>query len=96
MVRGELQHLDCIDGFLDELRRELCPEAVAVEKEKLKLTIRELSKNVLAFGQHNGKRFDEVPRDYLHWLAEQQEASATLIHAYLAATSGEDEDEAQG
>jgi len=25
---------------------------------------------VLPFGKHRGKRFDEVPKDYLRWIAE--------------------------
>lgn len=38
---------------------------------------------VIPFGQHVGKRFDDVPLDYLDWLCREQESFYKTLRAYL-------------
>ena len=40
---------------------------------------REFGKQVIEFGQHRGRRYDDVPLDYLEWLADR----GVELHRYL-------------
>ena len=89
----DLPHRECADAFFDELRRQLLPEVVAVEAAKHQRTIRELSAHTLDFGQHAGKRLDEIDRDYLEWLLQSSEQTVSAIGAYLKATDERSDEE---
>lgn len=52
-------------------------EPVAVEP------IARLGAILVPFGQHLGKRFDDVPLDYLDWLCREQESFYKMLRAYL-------------
>lgn len=45
--------------------------------------IARLGAMLLPFGQHVGKRFDDVPLDYLDWLCREQEGFYKTLRAYL-------------
>lgn len=39
--------------------------------------------NIIGFGKHKGKRYSEVPVEYLQWLADKQREDWRALHAYL-------------
>ena len=45
--------------------------------------IARLGTMIVPFGQHVGKRFDDVPLDYLDWLCREQESFYKTLRAYL-------------
>ena len=45
--------------------------------------IARLGAMLLPFGKHVGKRFDDVPLDYLDWLCREQEGFYKTLRAYL-------------
>ena len=45
--------------------------------------IARLGAMLVPFGQHVGKRFDDVPLDYLDWLCREQESFYKTLRAYL-------------
>lgn len=39
--------------------------------------------SLMQFGKYNGQRIDEIPRDYLEWLVEEQETFLRKLQGYL-------------
>lgn len=87
----DLPHPDCKNAFFDELESVLRPKDSGVQGEKRRASIRELSKHVIEFGAHAGKRLDEIPREYLHWLAKSSEETMQALVSYLDATKDQDD-----
>ena len=79
---------DIAMGFIDTVKDILLVEVQQKEQEKREETLEELSKVRVQFGQHKGQRLDEVPRDYLEWLCDQNVHFYDQARLYLNLTKG--------
>lgn len=69
------------EGFWREIRRRVKAEA---KKERARKVMsdersRAFGRRTVDFGRHRGERYDDVPLDYLEWLADQ----GAELQAYL-------------
>jgi uncharacterized protein (DUF3820 family) len=86
-----LESPHAIAAFFEELNDRLRPEKIAVEREQRRRKVSELKAVELNFGKHAGKCLDDIPRDYLHWLASSNEDTLATINEYLRLTESDEE-----
>ena len=93
-VLRDVEEADFSDAFRIGFWREIRRRVKALSTNKLtKLTMsdersREYGRRMVEFGKFRGKRYDDVPLDYLEWLADQ---GAELL-SYLKSRRIRDED----
>lgn len=78
----ELQ-IEISEAFIDELWKLLPQRPVAEQSKPALEPIARLGRLQIPFGIHKGKVFDDVPLDYLDWLAREQEGFYKSLRAYL-------------
>ena len=67
-------------GFWRHVKRQLDPQELdrgAMSDSKA----REFGQEVLDFGKHRGKTYDDTPLDYLEWLADEGEKLARYVRS---------------
>ena len=92
----DLPHADCVAAFLDELRRQLQPEAVALADKNAQRKIRELAALVMPFGIYAGRTYGEIEasdRRYLEWLCDSSQELCGQLSTYLKLTEETSDDE---
>lgn len=95
-VEGRKVAADLLDMLDDETKDDrdvmlavvetitsVCDLAPKPEPAATPEPIARLGALVIPFGQHVGKRFDDVPLDYLDWLCREQESFYKTLRAYL-------------
>ena len=87
---AEPQALKAPQRFWERLReladQHLPRPAAAVRPELVQMTnvqAKAFGASVLSFGKHQGRRVDEVPLDYLEWLAGQENEFQKNLRRYL-------------
>lgn len=74
---------DYAEALLEKLA-ELLPKPILKAKGAPKeIPIARLGSTVMDFGKHKGKKLDQVPLDYLHWLQSEQETFMWQLNNYL-------------
>jgi len=61
-------------GFWREIRRRVKVEEKTEQSDKTVMSdirAKEFGRRMVEFGKFQGKRYDDVPLDYLEWLADQ-------------------------
>ena len=80
---GELKtDRDFMQAVIEKIVAE-CDLAPKPEPAPTPEPIARLGAMLVPFGQHVGKRFDDVPLDYLDWLCREQESFYKTLRAYL-------------
>ena len=74
---------DYAEALLKELASLLPSRTVREPEPEKPLPLARLAAEVIDFGLHAGKTFDNVPLDYLDWLCRAQEEFLGRLRAYL-------------
>lgn len=74
---------DYAEALLERLAEMLPHRRMATPEIEKPEPIARLGCNVIPFGKHASRQFDEVPLDYLDWLCREQEGFYKTLRAYL-------------
>lgn len=81
LIEFELQ---CDRHAMDALAEYFEQFRIREDTRKIvELTMTQLAAERIPFGIHAGKRFDEIPVEYLDWLCGEQEGFYQKLRAYL-------------
>ena len=86
LVDNRFRNPDCVEAFLHELRTNLLPEKVAEETKHRDRQFAEFANYRLGFGEHKGSKLEDIPRQYLEWLADSSTETLEMVTGYLEAT----------
>lgn len=67
----------------DEIAKEIPPPVVSTPRQMTEAEIREFGRERMRYGIHGGKPIDEVPLDYLEWLAHDSTEFIRKVRQYL-------------
>ena len=73
---------DFADAFLERMR-SLLPRRQEKDPPPKTVPLARLAATTMPFGKHEGRRFDDIPDDYLDWLCRSQEEFLADLRAYL-------------
>lgn len=81
--------------FLVGFRRRMLAEYKAAEVDRTAMSddeARRFGGQIITFGVHQSKRYDDVPLDYLEWLADQNAALVRYVRSRRVKAEQEDEE----
>jgi hypothetical protein len=80
--------------FLVGFRRRMLAEYRAAEVDRTAMSddaARRFGDQIITFGVHQGQRYDDVPLEYLEWLADQNAALVRYVRSRRVKAEQEDE-----
>lgn len=81
--------------FLMGFRRRMLAEYKPTEVNRTAMSDEEARRfggQIITFGVHQSKRYDDVPLDYLEWLADQNAALVRYVRSRRVKAEQEDEE----
>lgn len=81
---SNLRFYDRLQNGIADIRSGYVPISETIEHVVVPvLDAKKIGNQTIPFGQYSGKRFDDIPLDYLEWLSDSSRDLSSRLDAYL-------------